>query len=67
MVYTATDQLIKVIIKKEACQLLILLGLITYLTALEDIIINLAFVTKAIINKLLKCQIISELDFSSDY
>ena len=42
-------------------------GLIIYLTALEGTIIDLVFVTKAVANRLLKCQTAPELDFSSDY
>jgi hypothetical protein len=50
--YIAADWLIKVIIKKSIAQLLTLLRLIIFLTALENITINLAFVTKKIANKL---------------
>ena len=67
MAYTVTDRLIKIIIKKKACQLFILSGLITYLIVLESTIIDLAFATKTIVNKLLEYQIVLKLDFSSDY
>jgi hypothetical protein len=54
-------------IKESTAQLLTPLGLITFLTTWGGTTINLAFVTKEISNRLLKCRIASELDFSSDY
>jgi hypothetical protein len=65
--YTTADRLIKVIIKKSTAQLLTSLRLITFLTTQGSTTINLAFATKKILNRLLKCRIASELDFSSDY
>jgi hypothetical protein len=65
--YTAVDRLIKVTIEESAAQLLTPPGLITFPTALGGTTIDLAFATKEILNRLLKCRIASELDFSSDY
>jgi hypothetical protein len=54
-------------IEESTAQLLTPPGLITFPTALGGTTINLAFATKEISNKLLKCRIASELDFSSDH
>jgi hypothetical protein len=65
--YTAADRLIEVMIEESTAQLLTPLRLITFPTTWEGIIINLAFVTEEILNKLLECKIALKLDFSSDY
>jgi hypothetical protein len=54
-------------IEESTAQLLTSLGLITFLTALGGTTIDLAFATEKIANRLLKCRIASELDFSFDY
>jgi hypothetical protein len=65
--YTAADRLIEVIIEESAAQLLTPLRLITFLTTLGGITIDLAFAIEEISNRLLECRIASELDFSSDH
>jgi hypothetical protein len=54
-------------IEESTAQLLTPLGLIIFLTTLGGTTIDLAFATKEILNRLLKCKIALELDFSSDY
>jgi hypothetical protein len=54
-------------IEESTAQLLIPPGLITFLTTQGGTTIDLAFATKEILNRLLKCRIVLELDFSSDY
>jgi hypothetical protein len=54
-------------IKKSTAQLLTPLRLITFSIILGGTTIDLAFATKKISNRLLKCRIALELDFSFDH
>ena len=53
--------------KAGSAQLLTSLSLITYLTALKSITIDLVFVIKAIANRFLECRTALKLDYSSDH
>jgi hypothetical protein len=61
------DWLIEVMIEAGSAQLLTPPRLVTYPTALSSTTIDLAFATETMVNRLLECKIVSELNYSSNH